>query len=484
VISRILVMLLNTIIHIIICTALLELLVLPFILNKKQLSIILFNSLIIVLTLLPELLSLNHIPDVRIFSYLQMYGIALFPISFALIINYFIFSENKIKLIPVLIISLIFLLLAILSKGNSLIILSIMLLGNILYAIYTIARNISLIKIRSHFVLGGLIVQIVLILIALYSNRDLYMILSIGAVSVFTILLSLINDLSRASIILSNLKKTKELNKQLICKVSRLSQKTERLRRIIQQKDVELLQMSKHASLAEITAGIAHELTQPLSGIKCISQNMIDDINYDEFDNLEAVSDLSKICALVDKTSSIINHIRNFSKKSTIAMQFIDINKVILNALDLINLQFKKNNIEIILKLDDNLKKIYGDKIALEQLLINLLLNARDAITGKRKVDDTDFNGCIQITTQLDHEKVYLIIEDNGIGISQDLLKNIWSPFFTTKKRSNGTGIGLSISNKILKEHNGEISIDSQHGVGTKFTIYFPIKRKNVIAIS
>ena len=457
---------------------------LPFILNKKKLSIILFNSLIIVLALLPELLSVNQIPYVGILSFLQMCSIALFPISFALIINHFIFYENRMKLIPVSTISLVFLLLAILSNENSLIILSTMLLANILYAIYTIARNISHIKIRSHFVLGGLSVQTALILASLFSSRDLYMILSIGAVSVYVILLSLINDLRRASTILSNLKTTKELNKQLICKVSRLSQKTERLRRIIQQKDVELLQISKHASLAEITAGIAHELTQPLSGIKCISQNMIDDINYDEFDNLEAVSDLSKICALVDKASSIINHIRNFSKKSTIAMQFIDINKVILNALDLVNLQFKKNNIDFILRLDDNLKKIYGDKIALEQLLINLLLNARDAILGKRKVDDTDFNGCIQITTQLDHEKVNLIIEDNGIGISQDLLKNIWSPFFTTKKRSNGTGIGLSISNKILKEHNGEISIDSQHGVGTKFTIYFPIKRKNVIAIS
>lgn len=457
---------------------------LPFILNKKQLSIILFNSVIIVLTLLPELLSINQIPHARIASYLQMCGIALFPISFALIVNHFIFSENRMKLIPVSIISPIFPLLAMLSQEHGLIILSIMLLGNSLYAIYTFARNMSRMKIRSHFVLGGLIAQIVLILVALYSSRDLYMILSTGAVSAYMILLSLINDLNMASTILSNLKVTKELNKQLICKVSRLSQKTERLRRIIQQKDVELLQISKHASLAEITAGIAHELTQPLSGIKCISQNMIDDINYDEFDNLEAVSDLSKICALVDKASTIINHIRNFSKKSTIAMQFIDINKVILNALDLINLQFKKNNIDIILRLDDNLKKIYGDKIALEQLLINLLLNARDAIIGKRKVDDTDFNGCIQITTQLDHEKVDLIIEDNGIGISQDLLKNIWSPFFTTKKRSNGTGIGLSISNKILKEHNGEISIDSQHGVGTKFTIYFPIKRKNVIAIS
>ncbi len=477
-------MLVNAIIHIIICTALIELIVFPFILNKKQLSIILLNGSIIFLTLLPEFFVFTHIPHSSIFTYLQMCSIALFPISLALIINYFILSENKMRLIPISILSSVFLLLALLSMRNSLIIFSVMLLVNILYAIYTIALNGSRIKTRNHILIGGLIIQIVLILIALYSNRDLYMILSIGAVSVFTILLILITDLIRASIILNNLTKTKASNEQLIYKISRLSQKTERLRRIIQQKDVELLQMSKHASLAEITAGIAHELTQPLAGIKCISQNMIDDINYDEFDNLQAVSDLSKICTLVDKSSSIIDHIRNFSKKSTIAMQFIDINKVILNALDLINFQFKKHNIEIILQLNDDIKKIYGDKIALEQLLINLLLNARDAIIEKRKIENTDFNGCIKINTELNQEKVDLIIEDNGIGISQDLLKNIWSPFFTTKRRSDGTGIGLSISNKILKEHNGEITIDSKQGVGTKFTIYFPLKRKNVIAIS
>ena len=144
-------MLVNAIIHIIICTALIELIVFPFILNKKQLSIILLNGSIIFLTLLPEFFVLNHIPYSSIFTYLQMCSIALFPISLALIINYFILSENKMRIIPVSIFSLVFLLLSLLSKGNSLIIFSVMLLVNILYTIYTIALNRSRIKTRNHF---------------------------------------------------------------------------------------------------------------------------------------------------------------------------------------------------------------------------------------------------------------------------------------------------------------------------------------------
>jgi hypothetical protein len=134
-------MLVNTIIHIILCTALIELILFPFILNKKQLSIILLNGSIIVLTLLPEFFVLNHISYSSIFTYLQMCSIALFPISLALIINHFILSENRMKLIPVSIASSVFLLLSLFSRENSLIIFSVMLLANILYATYTIALN-------------------------------------------------------------------------------------------------------------------------------------------------------------------------------------------------------------------------------------------------------------------------------------------------------------------------------------------------------
>ena len=100
-----------------------------------------------------------------------------------------------------------------------------------------------------------------------------------------------------------------------------------------------------------------------------------------DFENLQGVSELLKICALVDKSSSIIDHIRNFSKKGTLSMKMIDLNKIILEAIDLINLQLKKNSIDLIFVLDDTIPKIRGDKISLEQLIVNIILEFKGCDT-------------------------------------------------------------------------------------------------------
>jgi C4-dicarboxylate-specific signal transduction histidine kinase len=251
-----------------------------------------------------------------------------------------------------------------------------------------------------------------------------------------------------------------------------LKQSNDSCRKIILEKDLELSQMARHASLAELTAGIAHELAQPLTGIKGIAQNMIDDINAEEFENLQAVSELLRICSLVDKSSSIINHIRNFSKKTALAMKLNDLNYVILDAIDLINLQLKKNSIDLVFVLDDTIPKITGDKISLEQLIVNIILNSKDAILEK-EFESEEENGTIRITTFAADGAVMMIIQDNGSGISEDIKHKIWSPFFTTKKREHGTGIGLSICSKILKDHKATVDIQSDKN-GTQFSIRFP----------
>jgi signal transduction histidine kinase len=459
------------IISFIISSTLVELLFFLFILNKKQLYSIMLNTAVVFSLLLPSLFDAYMTREAA--TLIQAIGLSLFPASYALLLNHLYFGAKKMRPVPLVIISLLFLAAALLLGNLS--ILSLLIIAHCFYTVYVITNNTPSIT-RSHLLLYGLIAQVLVILAALYTNTEIYLLESVGGIFLLTTLLYLTHYLNRTSIILKNIKKSRELNKILFHKITQLSNKAERLKRIIHQKDLELLQMSKHASLAEITAGIAHELMQPLTGIKCISQNMIDDINYEELENLHAVSELSKIGTLVDKSSSIINHIRSFSKKSSLTMHFIDINKVILGALDLIQLPIKKYSIEIILKLGEDLPKIYGDTIALEQLIINLLLNARDAIIEKRNVDNQDYNGYIQITTQKNTNSINLIIDDNGIGITPENIKSIWMPFFTTKKRSDSTGLGLSISNKILKEHNGKILIDSKPGQGTRFTISFPIR--------
>jgi len=266
---------------------------------------------------------------------------------------------------------------------------------------------------------------------------------------------------------------TNESNKKLSHKIARLKQSNEQCRRIIAEKDTELYQLSRHASLAEVTTGIAHELAQPLTGIKGIAQNMVDDLNYDDFDKLQALSELQKISSLVDKSSSIIDHIRNFSKKSNFSMKLLDINTAILEAIDLVNHQLRKNNIELICNLDHDLPFIHGDTISIEQLIVNLILNAKDAVIEKTTYRD-EVDGIITINTTEEENEIILVISDNGVGIPKDIIPKIWSPFFTSKKRNYGTGVGLSISSKIIKEHNGRVYLTTSSD-GTNFSIHFPI---------
>jgi histidine kinase len=265
----------------------------------------------------------------------------------------------------------------------------------------------------------------------------------------------------------------KTLNKRLNQIIIRLRMSNDALKKIISQKDIELLQIARHASLAEITTGIAHELAQPLTGIKCIAQNMIDDINLNEFDAMQGVADLTKMSSLVDRSSSIIDHIRTFTKKRDFSFQQIDLNGSILNAIELINNQMKNSDVNLIFALDDSAPKIYGDNLSLEQLFINLILNSKDAILAKKNMY-SDFNGLIKVISTFHNNKVKLIIEDNGSGIPKDVIPKIWSPFFTTKKKGQGTGIGLSLSHRIIEDHNADVSIDSSNE-GTTFTILFPV---------
>ncbi len=271
-----------------------------------------------------------------------------------------------------------------------------------------------------------------------------------------------------------NYKLTNVVDQNIILdqRITRLRQNNDQLRRVIAQKDTEIQQLSRHASLAEITTGIAHELAQPLTGIKGVSQNMIDDINYDDFNEKQAIADLNRIVGLVDRSSSIIDHIRTFSRKRGYTFRPVDLNVCILNSIDLLKEQLRKNDIEIVFILDDTLPKITGDNLSLEQVFINLIINSKDAILGRK--ENTDFNGQIIITTKLNNTMVELDIEDNGGGIPDHILPKIWTPFFTTKNKGKGTGIGLSLSQKILKKHKTEIDI-KKLDQGTLFRINFII---------
>lgn len=438
-----------------------------FIVVAKRL---LLNATSIILMVLPLFLFYNKIVTAYDLSALTTIGLCLYPISLTLMIQQEYTRYQYTVNIPIYLISAAsFFMLMVFPDYTNLIIFIVYLFLYIylLYLIFPGRRDAT----TAIFVVI-IFLNIVYISVTVYTLESIHFIISSGLMSIFTALLLSYNIKNKIEGLITQFNAINELNKKLSHRIARLKQSNDQSRKIIIEKDLEIYQMARHASLAELTTGIAHELTQPLTGIKGIAQNMIDDINDEEFENLQAVSELLRICSLVDKSSSIIDHIRNFSKKNILSMKHIDLNKVILDAIDLIQLQLKKKNIDLIFILDETIPKIHGDKISLEQLIVNIILNSKDAILEKDMSDKE--TGTISINTFADANAVTIIIHDNGSGISEDIMQKIWSPFFTTKKRDRGTGIGLSICNKILKDHNA--SVDIKSGIdGTQFTFRFPI---------
>jgi len=447
-------------------------LLLIFFRNRKG-RFLFLNSIPSLLIGLPIISSIFNI-ELHITGGASAMGYFLFPLTFIfLITDYYPLEKRKhifiwsIAASAGILVSLIF---PVITKE----ILFLYQISAFLYLLF-ILRERLLTKINITMLL---VVSPAVILLFYYYNKSDHSLAAALIIIYLMTNISLLYEYSkRAEIINQRIASISALNKRLDQVITRQKQNNDQLKKIIAQKDVELLQIARHASLAEITTGIAHELAQPLTGIKCISQSIIDDINLEELDLMQAVSDLSKISSLVDRSSSIIDHIRTFSRKRGFSFQPADLNACILNAVELVNNQMRNSRIDIEFILDESIPGIYGDNLSLEQLFINLILNSRDAINA-RKDSCEEHAGKIKIMTGANEDNAWLIIEDNGCGIPEDIVPKIWTPFFTTKRKGKGTGIGLSLSHRIIREHNAEVSVDSS-GNGTVFTIIFPLEQTN-----
>ncbi len=239
----------------------------------------------------------------------------------------------------------------------------------------------------------------------------------------------------------------------------------------------QLIQASKMATLGEMATGVAHELNQPLSVIKTVSSFFIKKINKKEKIDDDILSTmLVKADSNVDRASKIINHMRQFARKSEMDLEKIDINEVLERAFEIFSQQLKVRGIDVIWEIEKNLPKIMADPDRLEQVFINLLINARDAIEQKRQLKmpgSTD--NTITILTTAAEKKVVVKVKDTGVGIPEAILDKLFEPFFTTKQVGKGTGLGLSISYGIIKECNGSIKAVSGKEGGACFIIKFPI---------
>ncbi len=281
------------------------------------------------------------------------------------------------------------------------------------------------------------------------------------------------------------LAKPVERNKlqMLITKVSSIIQlekeiKTEREKNKHQQQL--LIHKSKLESLGKLAAGIAHEINQPLGGIAMSIENMHYKLNEEGTDKKYFHDKIESINENINRINQIIEHIRVFSRAqgSELKVEF-SVKEAIYNALSLTQTQLHNNGIETDLKTSDKPFIVLGNKFKLEQVLINLITNSRDALIQKRKNFDDSFKPLLTIRTQQSGQNILIDVEDNGSGIDKDTAQLIFDPFFTTKSEGQGTGLGLSISYGIIKEMQGDIEVFSEPSKMTRLRITLPIITKS-----
>lgn len=239
----------------------------------------------------------------------------------------------------------------------------------------------------------------------------------------------------------------------------------------------QLIQAGKMATLGEMATGIAHELNQPLSVIKTASSYLMRKINRKERIEDEILKTLAEeMDSYVDRASNIINHMREFGRKSEVKKEKVHVNDVLNKALDIFGQQLKLREIEIVREYEENLPPILADANRLEQVFINLLINARDAIEERwNQADHRKGMKKISLKTSSQEGMVTIEFRDTGTGIPKSIIDKIFEPFFTTKKVGKGTGLGLSISYSIVRDYDGVIKVKSRENEGSNFIVQFPI---------
>ncbi|MBF0450843.1 MAG: PAS domain S-box protein [Candidatus Magnetomorum sp.] len=241
----------------------------------------------------------------------------------------------------------------------------------------------------------------------------------------------------------------------------------------------QLTHASKMATLGEMATGIAHELNQPLTVMKTASNFFIRKIKKNETIQQSIFEELSrKIDANVDRSTKIINNMRQFARKSKLLLEPINVNCVMEKTVEIFSQQLKVRGIELVWNIEDNLPPVMADVGRLEQVLINLILNARDAIDIFDKQTQAKIEKKITINATCQSSNIIIKVSDTGPGIPESIKNKIFEPFFTTKEVGKGTGLGLSISYGIMKDFGGDIQVNSRQTGGTCFTLSLPIQEK------
>jgi C4-dicarboxylate-specific signal transduction histidine kinase len=236
----------------------------------------------------------------------------------------------------------------------------------------------------------------------------------------------------------------------------------------LREKQEQLVQAAKLATLGELTTGVAHELNNPLNNIGLFVGNVVDLVELGIGDRDRIVRELRNAMQQVRKATEIISHLRTFGRAAPVSRERVPVVQVVERALSLMREQLRLREIAVHLDGGAADPVVIGNAIQLEQVFLNLLTNARDAVADAPRKE-------IRIACRVGPGTVDLVFSDTGHGIRPGLEQRIFDPFFTTKEVGKGTGLGLSITYGIIKDHGGVISVASPPGEGASFLVQLPV---------
>ena len=299
-------------------------------------------------------------------------------------------------------------------------------------------------------------------------ERNGLLLIAVAMVLIYWVLDSLTSDqiLSRALIVLLVLAYGLFTQSLINSRKQALVEKERTQERLIQTESI--------AAIGQLVAGIAHELNNPLASTSSLIQTNIEILNEKKVKaegDPELIKDLEFSLKELKRAENIVKSVLGLSRQTQIYVEDVDINANIEDALRVLHNQYKDTGVIIEKDFDQNLPRVNGNFANLGQVFMNIIKNAIQALP--------DGKGVISLKTRYKRDTNTVIVEcrDTGTGIPDDILKDIFKPFFTTKVVGSGSGLGLYISHEIIKKHEGLISVSSKPGRGTTFTIDLPVKQ-------
>ncbi|WP_397450079.1 ATP-binding protein [Pseudomonas sp. NA-150] len=243
----------------------------------------------------------------------------------------------------------------------------------------------------------------------------------------------------------------------------------------IRRTQMQLTQSAKMATLGEMATGLAHEINQPLNVMRMAVVNVLKRLSRGDADIVYLTEKLNRIDAQVQRAARVVDHMRVFGRRSEIEQQLFDPAQAVDGTVAMLTEGMKGKGVDLRVTVLEQPVHVRGHVDQLEQVLINLMVNARDALLSKRE-NNRELEPWISLTTERDEESVWMLVEDNGGGIDPRLLEKIFEPFFTTKPIGVGTGLGLSVSYGIIEQMGGSLSVTNA-SEGAQFRIMLPLAK-------